>query len=65
VRADHAAAQDHDFCRIDAGHAAQQHPEPAVRLLEVVRARLHGHPPATSDIGASSGKPPVGDVTVS
>ncbi len=33
-----------DLRGIHAGHAAQQHAEPAVRLLEVVRAGLHGHP---------------------
>ena len=32
------------FAGIDARHAAQQHAEAAVRLLEVVRAGLHGHP---------------------
>ena len=30
-----------------------------------MRASLHGHAAATSDIGASNGDPPVGEVTVS
>ena len=48
----------------DASHQLRN-PLAAVRLLEVVRARLHREAPATSDIGASSGRPQEGEVTVS
>ena len=42
VHADHAAADDHHVRGRDAGHAAEQDPAPAERLLEHERARLRG-----------------------
>ncbi len=47
VRAGDAAAQDHDPGRRNARHAAQQHAEPAVRLLQRSGPDLDGH--ATGD----------------
>ena len=43
MRADDAAAQDHDLARRHARHAAEQDALAAVRLLEQQRPRLHGH----------------------
>ena len=43
VSAGDAAAQDHDLRRRHAGHAAEQHAEAAVGLLQAVGAHLHGH----------------------
>ena len=44
MRSDHAAAQDDDLGRIDAGHATEQHTETAVRLFKVISACLDRHP---------------------
>ena len=44
VVADDAAADDDDLPRRDAGDAAEQQAAPALRPLEVVRARLRGEP---------------------
>ena len=44
VVADDAAADDHDLAARDAGHAAEQQPAPAERLLEEVRAGLRREP---------------------
>jgi hypothetical protein len=62
---DHAAPDDHDLGRRDAGHAAEQDPAAAERLLEHERAGLGGDLPATSLIGASSGSRPRSSSTVS
>jgi hypothetical protein len=43
VRADHTAAEHDHLPRIDAGNATQEDPLPAVRLLEIMRTRLHRH----------------------
>ena len=44
VVADDPAADDHDAAGATPGHAAEQQPAPAERLLEEVRARLRGEP---------------------
>jgi hypothetical protein len=51
--------------RAHARHAAQQHAAPAIGLLQRPGAGLRRERPATSDIGASSGRPPGASVTVS
>ena len=60
-----AAAEDDDVGSRHAWHAAEQHATASCFLFKTVRADLRRKPPATSDIGVSSGKPPEGDVTVS
>ena len=40
----HAAAEDHHLARLHAGGAAEQHAAAALRLFQMVRARLDRHP---------------------
>ena len=65
MRADDAAAEDHDLGRLDAGHAAEQDALAAMRLFEECAPACTAMRPATSLIGASSGRPPFVEVTVS
>jgi hypothetical protein len=45
VRADHAGAENDHLGRIDSRHAAEQHAETAVRMLQAIGARLDRHAP--------------------
>jgi hypothetical protein len=65
VVAHDASAEHDDAGGLDARHAAEQHALPAARLLEVVRAGLHGH--AARDLGhrREQRQAAVGEVTVS
>ena len=66
VVADHPAADHEHARRRDAGDAAEQDPAAALRLLELIRARLRRRAdPAISLIGASSGSAPRSVSTVS
>ena len=58
IRAHHAGADDDDFGRGHARHAAEQHAAAALRFLQACAPAWIDMRPATSDIGASSGKPP-------
>ena len=65
VEADHAAAEHRDLAGQNAGNAAEQHAAAAIGLLQAVAPAWIDMRPATSDMGASSGRPPRSSVTVS
>jgi hypothetical protein len=60
VGADHAGAQDHEPGRWHARHAAQQQAAPPLDFSRWLAAAWMAMRPATSLIGASSGRPPPG-----